>query len=300
MQLVERLAERAAVAQVAPRHDDPVWDLPVEALQDTQHDRLLALQAERVDAVDQVDAQLARDLAYAEHRVVEIAGDLHRQRAIVERLRELPVADLTRTDKDHGLHQPAHAAVQGERRAGVAGRSAGSAFGADHPRVGEGGRHAVVLEAARGVHPLVLQHQPGGVHADIVGHAGRGVQRRLPLADGDDLVVGSEWEQLTEAPHAGPLKRLVAARPLLLKVRQAGGNRQAVPVVSNVQERAAGVARGPHFADVVRGAAAGHHALLIGDVGAGGGGGHGGGSLAGDAARRSRRPFGGEQRAQDD
>ena len=41
------------------------------------------------------------------------------------------------------------------------------------PGVAEGGRHAVVFEAARGVHPLVLQVQPAGLHAHVAGHAGR-------------------------------------------------------------------------------------------------------------------------------
>ena len=52
----------------------------------------------------------------------------------------------------------------------------------------EGGRHAVVLEAARGVHPLVLQVQAAGRDADVLGHAVRGVQQRLAFADRDALL----------------------------------------------------------------------------------------------------------------
>ena len=36
---------------------------------------------------------------------------------------------------------------------------------ADHPRVRERGRHPVVLEAARGVHALVLQEEPPRLQA---------------------------------------------------------------------------------------------------------------------------------------
>ena len=61
--------------------------------------RLLALEAEGVDAVHQVDAQLRHvdgDLPDAAEAGVEVALDLERQRAVVERLRELAEADLAR------------------------------------------------------------------------------------------------------------------------------------------------------------------------------------------------------------
>ena len=60
VQFAERLAERAGVAQVAAGHDDPVGHFPAQALEHAVHDRLLAFQPEGIDAVDQVDAQLAR------------------------------------------------------------------------------------------------------------------------------------------------------------------------------------------------------------------------------------------------
>ena len=59
LQLDERLAERAGVAQVAAGHDDPVGHLPAQGFEHAVHDRLLPFEAERIDAVDQVDAQLA-------------------------------------------------------------------------------------------------------------------------------------------------------------------------------------------------------------------------------------------------
>src|SRR5256885_6141633 len=54
---------------------------------DLQHDRLLPFQAEGVDAVDEVNAEALGDLLDALHGVVEVAGDLHRERAVVEPLR---------------------------------------------------------------------------------------------------------------------------------------------------------------------------------------------------------------------
>src|SRR5690606_37560787 len=69
LQFHERLAKGAAVAQVAAGDDDPVGDLPAKRLEHAKHDRLLSLEPERVDAVDQVDAELFGDLLDPEHRV---------------------------------------------------------------------------------------------------------------------------------------------------------------------------------------------------------------------------------------
>ena len=65
---------------------------PARCLQDAVHDRLLPLEAERVDAVDEIDSQLAAHLLHLPERIVEVAGDLHGQRAVFECLRQLAVA----------------------------------------------------------------------------------------------------------------------------------------------------------------------------------------------------------------
>ena len=135
-QLDERLAEGGRVAEVAAGHDDPVGHLPAQRLQDAVHDRLLAFEAERVDAVDQVDAELPADLLDAGHGVVEVAGDLHGQGPVVEGLGQLAVGDLAGADEDDGPHQAGGGAVDGERGAGVAGAGAGGPSGAD--RCGRG------------------------------------------------------------------------------------------------------------------------------------------------------------------
>ncbi len=45
-------------------------------LEHAEHDGLLAFEPERIHAVDQVNAFLHADLRDAEHRIVEVAGDL--------------------------------------------------------------------------------------------------------------------------------------------------------------------------------------------------------------------------------
>ena len=269
MQLVKRLAEGARVAEVSAGHDDPVGHFPAQRFEHAEHDRLLPFQPEGIDAVDQVDAQPLADLLHAGHRVVEIAGDLHGQRAVVEGLRELAVGDFARADEDHGLHQPRDGAVEGQRGAGVAGRGAGGVRGADQPGVAEGGRHAVVLEAARGIHSLILQVQPAGRHAGVAGHAFGGVQQRLPFADGDALPQRRKRQQVVKSPHAAETMRIVAMRPFLLEGGQGAGNRQPVPVVQHVQQAAATVAGNPNLVDGVGRTAGGRNTLLVGGSGGG-------------------------------
>ncbi len=58
LQFHERFAKRAAVAQVSAGNNDPIGNFPTQCFQDAEHDRLLAFQPERIDAVDQVDTQL--------------------------------------------------------------------------------------------------------------------------------------------------------------------------------------------------------------------------------------------------
>ena len=158
-ELDEGLAKRADVAQVAARHHDPVRHLPAQGFQHPEHDCLLPFEPEGVDAVDQVDAETFGDLLDAEHGIVKVAGDLDGERAMIEGLGELAVGDFTAADENDGPHQPGGGAKDGQRRAGVAGRGAGSAAGADRPRMREGRRHSVVFEAARGIHPFVLEEE---------------------------------------------------------------------------------------------------------------------------------------------
>ena len=86
-QFGECLAETRHVAEVPARHHDPVRNFPAQRFEDAIHDRLLAFEAEGIDAVDEVDAESAADLLNAAEGVVEVAGNLHRQRPVLEGLR---------------------------------------------------------------------------------------------------------------------------------------------------------------------------------------------------------------------
>ena len=188
LQLDERLAEGADVAQVAAGHDDPVGHFPAQRLQHAEHDRLLPFEAEGVDAVDQVDAQLAGDLLDALHGVVEVAGDLHRQGAVVEGLGQLAVGDLARADEDD---RPASGRWPSSRRPATA---------LVLPVLAQAARPAPTMRAwvKAAVMPLSLKLPEGfipsycrnsrpGVHADVLADRVGRLQERLPFADGHDL-----------------------------------------------------------------------------------------------------------------
>jgi hypothetical protein len=130
---------------------------------------------------------------------------------VVERLRQLAVGDLARADEDDRLEAVVgRRAVDGQRRRSVARAGAGDPAGTDHPRVGERGGHAVVLEAARGVHPFVLEPQAAGRQPDVLPHLIGHLKQRLPLADGHHQLGGRERKQLAESPDAREVQRVVA------------------------------------------------------------------------------------------
>src|SRR5690606_10171974 len=114
VKLGEGFSEGARIAQVATWNDNPVGDFPPERLEDPVHDCLLPLEAEGIDAVDEVNPQLLAHLADALHRVVEVTDNLNGECAIVEGLGKFAVADLSRTDENHRLHQFADARIEGK------------------------------------------------------------------------------------------------------------------------------------------------------------------------------------------
>ncbi len=137
--------------------------------------------------------------------------------------------------------------------------------------VREGGRHAVVFEAARGVHSLVLQVQLAGLQADVLAHAGG----RLAAAFGPSPMVTTcsrrgEGQQLVEPPHAAEAERIVAAGPFCLEKIERAGRPEAVPVVDHVEQAAAHFAGDAHFVDAVGRAARRRDAPLEGNIGHGG------------------------------
>jgi hypothetical protein len=69
---LEALVEGVDVAQVAPRDNHPLRDIPVELLADLDGRRLLALQPQTIERVGQVDGQLGRHLTDQPHAPVEV------------------------------------------------------------------------------------------------------------------------------------------------------------------------------------------------------------------------------------
>ena len=65
-----------------------------ELVEDLERRRLLALEAERVDRVDERDRVLGRQLAHELERLVEVAAQRDHARAVHQRLRELAGRDL--------------------------------------------------------------------------------------------------------------------------------------------------------------------------------------------------------------
>ena len=102
------------------------------------------------------------DLLHPGHGVVEVAGDLQRQRAVVEGLRQLAVGDFAGTDEDHGLIKPVTEQYRASEALVLPVEAQAARLAPTQPGMAEGRRHAVVLEAARGVHALVLQAEPAG------------------------------------------------------------------------------------------------------------------------------------------
>mmetsp|Transcript_16115 Transcript_16115/g.40127 ORF Transcript_16115/g.40127 Transcript_16115/m.40127 type:complete len:304 (-) Transcript_16115:793-1704(-) len=93
---LEALVEGVDVAQVAARDDDPVGHLPVKLLQDLDRRRLLALQAQTVHRVGQVDGRLGRHLLDQAHAAVKVGVDGQHQRAVGDGLHQLRQRDLVR------------------------------------------------------------------------------------------------------------------------------------------------------------------------------------------------------------
>ena len=104
VQLAQRLAVRGAVTQVAARHHNTVGRLPVALLQQLEYHRLLALKAERIDRVEDIDAELGRNLHEQRLSIVKVTAQLQGEGAKVERLRQFAKADLALGHEHDGQH----------------------------------------------------------------------------------------------------------------------------------------------------------------------------------------------------
>ena len=211
---------------------------------------------------------LPAHLLHLPQGVVEVAGDLHRQRAVFERLRQLAVADLAAADEDDRPHQLRRGAVDGEAGAGVAGARARGPACADHAGVRERRRHAVVLEAARRVHPLVLQEQR--CRASCPTYAATASARWQSVWPSPMVrILSSGANGNSSRNRQTPEKSSGSVRfgPLALEVRERLRHRQPVPVVGHVEQPAALRAAKRGVGQVDGRPAGGVDAALEGEVG---------------------------------
>src|SRR5262249_29650773 len=115
--------------------------------------------------------------------------------------------------------------------------------------------HAVVLETARRIQPLILQEQTARPDADVAGDRVGFLENGLAFPDGQHLLRRRERKQLAEAPYAAEIQWVAAIGPLGLKVLQRARRRQALPVVSDVKQAAAARTRKRGFVHAAGGAA---------------------------------------------
>jgi hypothetical protein len=171
----------------------------------------LAFDAERVDRVEQIDAQALGEYADQRQDLIEIRFHLESLGAVFESLRQFAVGNVAVRDEDERV-EPAGARVGGHRRGRVAGRDAGHAFHTKPARLCHARRHAVVLERSGGIEALMLERD---VLESAIGRGARRLQkRRVAFAQRDDIgVIVEKGKQFAIAPDAALLERGVRHPP---------------------------------------------------------------------------------------
>ena len=208
VRLAQRLPERGGVAEVAGRQHDPVGRLPAELLQQLEHDRLLPLEPERVDRVEQVDAELrARPPPPAAGRRRSRrapAACARRRRATAPACPARPA----RRARTRARAVPACAAYAASDAEVLPVEAQATAARADAQRLRHADGHAAVLERAGRVVALVLEQQrpcrPSAVRGPLGAAAAccpRGATPRRRRR---------RQHELAEPPHA---RRARPARP---------------------------------------------------------------------------------------
>ena len=89
--LAQPFAEGRNVAEIAAGQHDPIRHVPVALVHHLDHDRFLAFDAERIDRIEQIDAEPLRKHAHQRENLIEVRLHLERLRAVLERLREFAV-----------------------------------------------------------------------------------------------------------------------------------------------------------------------------------------------------------------
>ncbi len=174
---------------------------------------LLALQPERVDRVQQRERAALDQLPHHLQGVVEVALD----RRPPGRRRSAPgpaSAGDRALGQDDDQPDAGPAAVGGRRRRGVAGGGADGRRGALLERLGDGHRHAPVLERAGRVRALVLEVAP---RPPVARRSAARAERRVALAERHDRgcvsVTGSRSRYRSISPVS------VAASPAGMSTR---------------------------------------------------------------------------------
>ena len=162
---------------------------------DLERGGLLPLDPVLVDAVDQADRVVDRQLAGQREAVVEVALDLQQLGAVHQRLGQLAGGDLPLWDQD-GADQAGAGGVRGGAGAGVAGGGADDRLGALLDGLGDGHRHPAVLERPGRVGALDLEPD---VAAGALGQLRRVHERRPSLVERDKRL---DRQALAVAPEA--------------------------------------------------------------------------------------------------
>ena len=187
------------VAGVADRQAVDVGGV-AEHVDDLERRRLLALDAELVDAVDQAHRVVDRQLAGQREAVVEVALDLQQLGAVHERLGQLAHRDLALRHED-GAGDAGARGVGGGAGAGVAGGGADDRLRALLDGLADGHRHAAVLERAGRVGALDLEVD---VAPGAAGELRRRQQRGVALLQGHDRRASRSPAAARGRPRSAP------------------------------------------------------------------------------------------------
>src|SRR6266700_6977853 len=144
----------------------------------------LPLDADWVDAVDDLNFAKGAKLAHYAQGFVEVAFHGHSGRPVHERLREFAEGNLAVGKQDDALHLRPGGIGRGRRRS-VAGAGAEHHFGAALFGFGDGQRHPAVLERASRVQRLELEVKLE-LAADGFDKVRRADERRVAFIQGDD------------------------------------------------------------------------------------------------------------------
>src|SRR6478735_6353088 len=172
---------RRDVAGVADREAVDVGGV-AERVDDLEARGLLALDACRVDRVDELDGVGLGELACEGQAVVEVAVDLQQRGPVGDRLAQLAHRDLAVGHEDAARHAGLRR-VGGGRRARVARARADDGLGPLAGGDADRRRHAAVLERAGGVEAFVLEVDLG---ADALGELLGVDERGAALVERDD------------------------------------------------------------------------------------------------------------------